>query len=91
MEQIDWIEEQQKKIKEEKRKFDEQPWWKKREASRKLQIFDFKCDHCMRTIIVQFRHKPGHKEKLVCLCGRDYIINAEVVEKWIKEKPYIGF
>ena len=88
MKQIDWIEELQKKIKEEKREFDKQPWWKKREK-RPLKIQDFNCDHCMRKIIVQFRHKPGHKEKLICDCGRDFIINAEVTEKWVKNK--VGF
>ena len=85
MKQIDWVTELEEKKAEEKRIYDKQPWWKKTDK-KKLQIFDFKCDHCMRTIIVQYKAKPDHPESLVCLCGRDYTINAEIVDKWIKDE-----
>ena len=88
MEQIDWIEELEKKVEEDRRTMAMKPWWLKRQTG-PLKIVDFTCDQCQRKIILQYQvDKAVDRElkQLYCECGKLYTVGAEVVNHWIKEQ-----
>jgi hypothetical protein len=78
MEQLDWIEELEKKKKR---------WYYRqflqRKAQRNIQRVDFVCDLCRRDIVVEVEQSRGARDELKCVCGKIYYIGAEIINKWV--------
>lgn len=87
MKQIDWIEELEKKVAEEKQLFKMTPWWLRQTGP--LKVVDFSCDQCKRKIILQYQVEKSvdrELQQLYCECGRLYTVGAEIVNHWIKDE-----
>jgi hypothetical protein len=89
MKQIDWIEELEKKVREEKPRLKKSASWGMAQTG-PLKIVDFGCDSCKRKIVLQYQVEKNlldrELQQLHCECGRLYTVGAEIVNHWIKDE-----
>jgi len=83
MEQIDWIEEFEKKKKR---------WYYRKHVQqnieRKIRRLDFVCDVCRRDVVIEIELQTGIHDGLKCICGKIYPLGVKLVNYWIG--PYDG-
>lgn len=81
MEQIDWIEEWEKK---KKRWYYKKYYAQRNNKTRNIRRVDFVCDICARDIVIEVEmNTHNYRDELKCICGKVYILGAKLVNKWI--------